>query len=94
MNAIGPIVEWKVEENYPGNYALFVRFSPNGDGYWWAIKSWKHIPADSDLNATKDIAMSAFRVFGKNISINQDAFFVDWMEEFNGRVITSEECEK
>jgi len=77
VKLIGPDVQWKVQVNGNGDYVLFVRFHPNGDGYWWGVKSWKSEPSESTVNATREIAMQAFCIFGKNISLQPDLFIIE-----------------
>jgi len=79
MNIIGPNVKWRLSEfNVNGSRAwhLSVKFYPNGDDYWWSVKEWGLKPSDKSVRDAKEIAMLAFRVFAKNIFINQDAFMV------------------
>jgi len=79
MNIIGPNVKWRLSHfdvNGSKVWHLSVKFYPNGDDYWWSVKEWGLKPSDKSVRDAKEIAMLAFRVFAKNIFINQDAFTV------------------
>lgn len=79
MNIIGPNVKWRLspfDVNGSKAWHLSVKFYPNGDCYWWSVKKWGLKPSDKSVRDAKEIAMLAFRVFAKNIFINQDAFTV------------------
>ena len=83
MNIIGPNVKWRLSEfdlhgwHSSKAWHLAVKFYPNGDDCWWTVKEWSVKPSDKYVRDVKEIAMLAFRVFAKNIFINQDAFTVE-----------------